>query len=226
MKLPRFVLGLVLALIATAWLATASPSAAAADSPAAPASALPAGALHPDAHGGGHSEEAANPLEIKGDLAIWTAVVFLVLLLILWKFAWGPVTEGLDKREQYIASQISHAEKNNAEARRLLEEYQQKLSEAQGEVRAIVDQGRHEAEQGGREMIEKARGEAKHEQEKGVREIEQATAAALAELAERSATLAVQLAGKIVGAKLQAADHAALIQQTVADFVKAQPSNN
>jgi F-type H+-transporting ATPase subunit b len=224
MKLPRFVFGLALVLAATVWLATAN--AAAADSPTAPAAALAAEALHPDAHGGGHAEETPNPLEIKGDLALWTVVVFLVLLFILWKFAWGPVVEGLDKREQYIASQISHAEKNNAEARRLLEEYQQKLSEVQGEVRAIVEQGRHDAEQVGRELIEKARLEAKHEEEKAVREIEQATSAALAELAERSATLAVQLAGKIVGAKLQPADHATLIQQTVADFVKAQPSSN
>jgi F-type H+-transporting ATPase subunit b len=226
MKLSRLVFGLLLALAAIGWLATASPGAAAAVSPAASASTPPAEAGHTDAHGGGHGEEAANPLEIKSDLAIWTAVVFVVLLLVLGKFAWGPVVEGLDKREQYIAAQIAHAEQNNAEARRLLDEYQQKLSGAQGEVRAIIDQARHEAEQVGREMIEKARLEAKHELEKGVREIEQASAAALAELAQRSATLAVQLAGKIVGAKLQPADHAALIQQTVADFVKAQPSNN
>jgi F-type H+-transporting ATPase subunit b len=75
-------------------------------------------------------------------------------------------------------------------------------------------------------LIEKARVEGQREQQKAVREIEQASAAALKELAERSATLAVQLAGKIVGAKLQAADHASLIQQAVADFSRAKPSNN
>ena len=48
----------------------------------------------------------------KSDLAIWTAVVFLVLLAILWKFAWGPIAEGLDKREQEIADQIAEAERS------------------------------------------------------------------------------------------------------------------
>jgi F-type H+-transporting ATPase subunit b len=153
-------------------------------------------------------------------------VVFVVLLVVLWKLAWGPITDGLDKREKYIAAQIAQAEKNNADARRLLDEYQQKLTGAEGEVRAIFDQARHDAEQAGKALIEKARVEAQRERDQGVREIEQATAGALKELADRSATLAVELAGKIVGAHLKPADHATLIKQAVAEFAQAKPSNN
>jgi F-type H+-transporting ATPase subunit b len=217
MHLRGLVLGLMLAVAAMAWLAASAPA----------ADAHPAvKTLEADATCAAHEEANSNPLEFKSDLAIWTAVVFLVLLLILWKFAWGPICEGLEKREQYIASQIAHAEKSNEDARGLLSEYQQKLSGAEGEVRAILDQARRDAEQTGREMIETARGEAKLEREKAVREIEQASTVALEELAAKGADLAVELAGKIVGAKLQAADHAALIQQTVADFNRAKPSNN
>ena len=49
---------------------------------------------------GASQETAINPLEFKTDLALWTAVVFLLLLAVLWKFAWGPLAEGLDKRER------------------------------------------------------------------------------------------------------------------------------
>ena len=54
-----------------------------------------------------------NPLEFRTDLAIWTGIVFLVLLLVLWKFAWGPIASGLDQREQAVADQIAAAEKSN-----------------------------------------------------------------------------------------------------------------
>ena len=75
---------------------------------------------------------AANPLDLKSDLALWTAVVFVVLLAVLWKFAWKPIAEGLDKREQHIADQIAEAERNNQDARQLLADYQQKLAASQG----------------------------------------------------------------------------------------------
>lgn len=219
MKLPRCILSLTAAVLVAAWFA---PGATAADAHAAPAA-------HGAAHGGAaeQGDEPANPLSsFKTDLAIWTAVVFLVLFFILWKLAWGPIADGLDKRERYIAAQIAQAEKNNVDARQLLEEHQKKLAGAQGEVRGILDQARREAEQAGREMIEKARVEAQREQQKAIREIEQASAGAQKELAERSAALAVTLAGKIVGAKLQPSDHAALIARAVADFAQTKPSNN
>ena len=63
----------------------------------------------------GRGGRAADPLEWKSDLALWTAVVFLCLLAILWKFAWKPIAEGLDKRERNVADQIAQAEAANAE---------------------------------------------------------------------------------------------------------------
>lgn len=176
---------------------------------------------------GGHGEGGGvNPLDFKGDLAIWTAVVFLVLLLILWKFAWGPIAEGLDKREKQIAHDISSAEQANQEARKILSDYQQKLAAAGEEVRRMLEAARREAEQAGREMMEKTKAEIEIEHQRALREIENATAGALKELADRSATLAVELAGRIVGAKLDAAGHTRLIEQAVADFVKQEPSRN
>ncbi len=107
--------------------------------------------------------DEANLLDWKSDLAIWTAVVFVVLLAVLWKFAWKPIAEGLDKREKQMADQIAEAERNNRDARQLLADYQQKLAASQGEVRGILDQARREAEQLGREMLEKARDEGRAE---------------------------------------------------------------
>ena len=162
--------------------------------------------------------EKINPLEFKTDLAIWTAVVFLVLLFILWKFAWGPLAEGLDKREKHVADQIFQANEANQKAKDLLASYEQKLTDSQNEVRAILEKARRDAEHVGREMIEKAKTDAKAEGERMLKQIDAATISALKELADRSASLAVELAGKIVNAKLNPKDHAKLIEQAVAGF--------
>ncbi len=166
----------------------------------------------------------ANPLVFKSDLAIWTGVVFAVLLLVLWKFAWKPIAEGLDKREQQIAQQIAEAERSNQDARQILADYQQKLAASQGEVRGILDQARREAEKLSREMLAKAKDEGRAEQARALQQIEAATAGALQELAQRSATLAVELAGKIVGSQLTAKNHAQLIQDAVAEFTAEKSS--
>src|SRR5262249_54668143 len=156
-----------------------------------------------------------NPLEIDIDLAIFTVVIFAILLAVLWKFAWGPISQALDLREQKIADNISAAEQCNEEAKKLLAGYEPKQSAAREEVRGSLNEGRRDAEHTGQEIVAKARTDAQAEVQRGKHEIETATSQALNELAKTSANLAVDLAGKIVGSKLNANDHARLIEESL-----------
>ncbi len=183
------------------------------------AAASPALAAEPEP-AGSSSLNPLDPSAWQSDLAIWTAVVFLCLLAILWKFAWKPIAQGLDKRESGIADQIAQAEAANQQAKELLAEHQRKLAAAGDEVRGILGQGRRQAEQLGRELLDKAKHEAKAEHQRALREIDAATDAAMGKLADQGAALAVELAGKIVHAKLNPRNHAQLIQQAVAGFVR------
>ncbi len=195
--------------------------------------ARPAAALAAPADHGGASHEAEdetaglNPINSwRSDLAIWTAVVFLLLLVVLRKFAWGPIVQGLQKRERAIADQIAQAERNNQDAQKLLADYREKLAGSEQEVQRMIDKAKRDAEEAGRQIVEEARKDAETEHQRAVREIESATAAALKELSERSASLAVDLAGRIVRAELKPADHAALIEETVAGFSRAKAGPN
>lgn len=196
----------------------------------------PALAFGGEAHGGSGGEAKGgtgglSPIpttfqEIQGDLAIWTAVIFLVLLWVLGKYAWGPIAQGLQKREQGIADQVAQAEDNNRKAQDLLAKYEQMLANSEEEVRKMIEQGRRDAEEAGHQIVERAKGEATAEHQRALREIEAATAGALKELSERGATLAVQLAGRIIGVELKAADHAKLIATAVAEMPKAKSGTN
>ena len=130
----------------------------------------------------------------------------------------GAVSEGLDKREQHIADQIFQANEANQKAKDLLADYEKKLADSQNEVRAILEKGRRDAEQVGRAMLEKAKADANAEAQRMLKQIDAATTSAIKELADRSAALAVELAGKIVHARLNPKDHAKLIEQAVAGF--------
>jgi F-type H+-transporting ATPase subunit b len=177
---------------------------------------------------GADSAEAAttkiNPMAWDTDLALWTAVVFLLVLAILWRFAWKPIASGLDKREQRIHDEIASAEKAHADAQQLLADYQKRLAETGDEVRKMLEAARRESEHQGQQIVAEARAAAEAEKQRGLNEIQRATAGALKELADRSAGLAVELAGQIVGARLDRASHAQLIERAVADFVRSGPN--
>jgi F-type H+-transporting ATPase subunit b len=163
-----------------------------------------------------------GPAAWQLNLALWTAVVFVCLAAVLYKFAWGPLAAALDKREKTIADQIADAEVANQKAKDLLAGYEQKLIDAKNEVRGIIDQGRRDAEKIGREMLDKAKEEAAAEHARALQQIESAADAAVKSLADQSAAMAVDLAGKIVGAKLDPKDHARLIETAVGGFASKQ----
>lgn len=185
---------------------------------------------HGDDHGHnphdlGHAAASAqleDPSEYKYDLSIYTFVVFVLLLLILLKFAWGPIVAGLDKREESISGQIDEARRMNEEARAHLKEHEALLAGAAAEVRDLLEQGKRDADQQKQQIIADAQAAAKAEKDRSLAEIRAAKNQALTDLAERSVDTAVSLAGKIVRQKLTPDDHAKLIQEALAEF----PSQN
>ncbi len=180
---------------------------------------------HPAVAAGG-GDGLGPPLNWSNDSAIFTAIAFLLLLFVLWRFAWGPITDGLQKREQGIADHIASAEKQNEEAKQILAQYESKLADAAGEVRELLEEARRDAEHTKEEIVTAAKAEAQAERDRALTEINTARDQALKDLAERSADMAVDLAGRIVHSKMSKEDHAALIKEAVGSFAQSKPSNN
>jgi len=222
----RLASALVVAFVLLGWLAQSAPAADPDhDTPDRAAAADPPGEGGDPGGHGSHGDGEINPLAFQGDLALWTGVVFLLLMLVLWPF-WTKIAAGLEKREEGIADQIAQAEAANQQAKDLLAQYEQKLDGAKDEVREMMARARQDAEQTGREMLDKAKAEAEAEHQRALREIDAAAASAMKDLADRSASLAVDLAGRIVGATLKRADHAQLIEQAMGNLARQEPSSN
>ena len=84
-------------------------------------------------------------LEINPGLIFWTIVTFVILLLLLKKFVWGPILDAVERREQSIKMMFDNAENSRRKAQELLEKYERRLAEARQEVNKIIEEGKTKA---------------------------------------------------------------------------------
>ena len=147
--------------------------------------------------------------------AIWTLVIFLLVVFVLGKFAWGPILNTLQTRESFIHDALAKAKRDRDEAEARLREYEARLATARSEATAIVDEGRRDADVVKRRIEAEARAEGDKTIERAKREIQIATDTATKELYTLSAKLATQLAAQVIGRELSPQDHQRLISDAI-----------
>ena len=167
---------------------------------------------------GAEGEPSLNPMEVLSNTAAWTLIIFLAVVAILYKYAFGPIAKALDEREQGILGNIASAQKQNDEAKELLKQYQAKLDSSKEEVRQIIETAKKDALRQAEDIMGKAREAAGLERDRAMKEIESAVTSALQSIAERSATLAANLAGKMIRAEVRPEQHRSLIDSALAEF--------
>lgn len=178
----------------------------------------------------GASEESEadkpNPLTVDPDLALWTAGVFFLMLSTLSYFAWNPILDALKAREQGIADDLAAAAAKHEEAKRVLTEHEARLAEASRQVRAMLEEARRDAEATKTQIVAEATAAAKAERERGVRDIAQARDAAVKLMAEQSASLALDLASRVVRQDITADRQNEIVREALGRFASGQTSNN
>lgn len=183
---------------------------------------------HDAAHGhdttdlshGNPSAMLHKPEEMRFDLAIASFIIFVLLLAILTKFAWGPIVAGLDAREKSIADRIEQAKLAAERAEAQLKSYEAKLAAANEESRQLVAQARRDAEAAKEKIVSEAQAIAQREREKAVEDITAAKNGALREIAEKSVETAISLARNIVRREVKPEDHDSLITDALGQFSK------
>lgn len=164
----------------------------------------------------GHGGEAANN-PFAGDIgnALWTLVIFGLVVVVLGKFAWGPLLKSLQAREEFIRESLEKARLEREMAELRLREYEERLATARAEATAIVEEGRRDADAVKRRIEEDAKREADKAIERAKREIQIATDTATKELYTLSARLATDMAAKVIGKELSPTDHERLIAEAI-----------
>lgn len=174
------------------------------------------------------AEEAHGPNPFAGTIyqSIATAIVFLLLLALLYRFAWGPILTGLQDRENRIKADLEETEAAAKAANATLAEYRKKLSEAAVEAQRVVEQARAEAQKLGAQLRHEADQEIQQQRQRALREIESARQQAVSDLYAQSATLATRIAGRILQRELNEADHKALVGEALAELADGGERSN
>lgn len=155
--------------------------------------------------------EGGGLFAVNPGLSIWASVVFLALLGILWRFAWGPILGAVEARENRIQNALDESAAQREEAARLLAEHKAQLADARRQAGEILAEGRAAGERLRKELEEKARADAQGIVDSARREIEREKDRALAELREQSVDLALAAAGKLIQERLDDQGHRDLV---------------
>jgi F-type H+-transporting ATPase subunit b len=162
---------------------------------------------------------AAKPslIDINFGLMFWTLVTFVIVLIVLKKYAFGPIQEAIDARRKVIESDLDAAQSAREEAQGALAEYRAALAESRKEAMQIVEQARRAAEEQRRRDIEALEAEKQRLMERAKTEIEAETRASLEAIKSGIAELTVVATEKVVRKRLGEDEQKRLIDEALAD---------
>lgn len=159
-----------------------------------------------------------DPMEISGQMVVWTWVLFAITLAALHKLAWKPILSVLDKREEDIQESIDNAELMRKEMAQLEAVKAKQLAEADDKSKTILETARKGAHEQARGIEDKARDEAQILTENAHREIEISRALAEDSLRIESAAWARELAGKLIDENLDDDKNRALTDKLIGEL--------
>jgi F-type H+-transporting ATPase subunit b len=157
--------------------------------------------------------------------AIWTILIFVIVVVVLGKFAWGPILSLLKQREDFIHKSLSDAKRDRDDAEARLKEYGTKLQSAQAEAVSIIEEARRDAERLRQELRERARTEADTMIKNAERQIDQQTTRALQQIRQEAVDLSVTIASKILQRNISKEDNEKLIADALRQIESASRSN-
>jgi len=163
---------------------------------------------------------AAGITDINPGLAIWTVVTFVVLLLVLRRFAWGPILQIAAEREKSIRDAIEQAKKEREAAERVIAEARAEAEKSRRESGDAFRRAQAELEVAKADAMDRARAEADKQRTAAFKDIEEAKSRALTEIRDVAADLAIDAARKLVTLSLD--EHKQ--KQLVEEYLKSLPA--
>lgn len=165
--------------------------------------------------GGEKAELLPAPAAPQIITALTTLLIFLLLLVVLSRFAWGPILAGLKAREEKIRKDIADAEATRAKAESTLKEYQTRLAAAEQKVQAMIAEAVKQGEQVAMQVRTRAQVEAEETKERALRDIELARKDAVKDIYAQAAELSTSIAEKILRRNINRQDQEDLVRSGI-----------
>jgi F-type H+-transporting ATPase subunit b len=169
------------------------------------------------------AQQAPNPIIPSTTELFWGSLSFVILVVLMWKFAFPSVQKAMQARTDRIRNNLDEAEKVRQEASGILEEYQRQLADARNEANRIIEEARQAADQLRQDMIRRADEEVAELRRRNMEDLKAAQDRVMSQLRLQVRDLAIELAEKVVGANLDRTRNLALVDQLIAEL-EAKPA--
>lgn len=166
---------------------------------------------------GGGEAKAMSPFDINTGLIFWTLLVFILLLALLWRFAWPTILKSVEEREQRIQKQLDEAERARVAAVQLLEEHRRLVATARTEAQELVAKAKALAQKEREGLLAKAREEQDQLIERARRDIESEKDKAILALRKEAVDLSIAAASRLIEKNLDTAAN----KQLVLEYLKS-----
>lgn len=158
------------------------------------------------------AEHTPNVFNLDLGTSFWTFVIFLLLMVVLAKWAFPPILGYAQAREDRIQRSLDEAREARDEAHRALEEQRRELAQAREESQQIIAEGKQDAEKVRQELLKKAKSEQQEVVERAKQEIEREREQALESLRRESVELSIAAAAHLMGRRMDAEEDRRVVQ--------------
>jgi F-type H+-transporting ATPase subunit b len=148
----------------------------------------------------------------------WEIVNFFILMFLLVKYLYGPITDALEARSDKIGNSLSEAKQKRKEAEELKRKYESELANARQDAQEIRENARDQGEEEKKEIIQKANQEANSKIEKAEDEIKRMKKQAVAELRDEVATMSVLIAQKLIEKSIDQQSQQKIVSEYIDDL--------
>jgi F-type H+-transporting ATPase subunit b len=159
-----------------------------------------------------------NPILPAVNELVWGSVSFVLLFLLLWKFGFPAIRNGVAARTERIRGDIASAEQAKADAEAVLSQYQAQLADAKNESNRIIEEARATADALRRDLIAKAEADAAEVRSRATADIDAAKDRALAEVQTQLTQLTIDLAERVVKRSIDRDANTALVDEYIASI--------
>lgn len=147
--------------------------------------------------------------------AIWYLVIFAILMLLVKHYAWGPVSDMMEKRRQKIIDDLDSAASDRKKAETLANEREAALKDSRQEATKILSDAKENAQKTSSEIVASANTDAASIRKKAEEDAKKAKTEALDAARDQVADISVAIAEKIIAKNLSAEDQKDLVNQFI-----------
>ncbi len=158
-------------------------------------------------------------------LMVWTLLIFIVLMFVLSKYAFGPITAAVEKREKTLQDALDSAKRDREAAATLLAEHVARIDAARGDAQKLIADGRAVAEKMRADLLEHTRKEQQEMLERARGEIESEKQRAIAQLRRDAVDLALAGASRVIEQNLESQKNRQLIESYLSSIGTVAATN-